>query len=266
MQSIARQPQPATRTSALRTILALMLREISMSNGRTILGYFWEILAPVVTIVVVTAILGAFFRSPPLGNNFPLFYASGILPFSFFLDVTARVATAVRFSRPLLNYPGVTFLHALLARFILVVVTKTIVFAIVLFAIVRIYDLSTYFDFGEIALALALAFGAGLSVGSLNCLLISFVPLYERAWMLVTRPLFLFSAIIYLFETVPLPYRDWMWWNPAIHMVGMMRRGIYPTYDAAYVSVPYIVVIILGIMPVAFFFLRNYWREMLELS
>jgi capsular polysaccharide transport system permease protein len=265
MQAIGKQPQTPRQPGAARTISALILREVSMTNGRTALGYLWEVLDPVFSIIVITMILELFFRSPPLGNNFPLFYASGILPFSFFIETSRRVSTAIRFSRPLLAYPGVTFLHALIARFVLAVATKIIVYIFVVFAIIEIYGLSVIFNYGFIALALTLAFAAGLAVGAMNCLLLTFVPLYEQAWNVITRPLFLFSAIVYLFETVPLPYRDWLWWNPVVHMVGLMRRGIYPTYDAPYVSVIYIGIIIALLIPVAFFFMRRYWREMIDL-
>lgn len=264
MQALARSPQTARRPSSIRTIVALMLREISMTNGRSILGYLWEIVIPVVAIVLFTLIAGAFFRSPPIGSNFALFYASGILPFNFAIEIVTRVSGSVRFSRPLLNYPNVTFLHALLARFLIAAITKSLVFALVLYSIVTLYGLSTYFDYRAVLVALALAFLLGLAVGSFNCLVTSFVPTYERVWQVLTRPLFLFSAVLYLFESVPLPYRDWLWWNPAIHLVGLMRRGLYPTYDAAYVSVTYLVSIILVLLPVSFFFMQRYWREMLE--
>lgn len=235
-----------------------------MSNGRSLLGYLWQIVAPAVGILVTSAILDAFFRDPPMGTSFALFVASGMLPYAFFMEVSSNVGAAVRFSRQLLNYPNVTFMHALLARFILLVMTKLVVYVVVLAAIVHIYDLSPYFDYGSIGTALALAFFAGFALGAFNCLLLCFIPLWDRIWALITRPLFLFSAVIYPFDSVPLPYRDWLWWNPIIHMVGLMRRGIYPTYEAAYVSVTYITSIILIVIPVALFFLRRYWREMLE--
>lgn len=266
MQALARSPQTARRPSSIRTIVALMLREISMTNGRSILGYLWEILIPVVAIILFTVIAGAYFRSPPIGSNFPLFYASGILPFNFAIEIVARVSNSVRFSRPLLNYPNVSFLHALLARFLIAAITKMVVFALVLYTIVVLYDMSTYFDYQAILVALALTFMLGLAVGSFNCLIASFLPAYDRVWQVITRPLFLFSAILYLFETVPLPYRDWLWWNPAIHLVGLMRRGLYPTYDAPYVSILYLCTIILVLLPVSFFFMRRFWREMLEAS
>lgn len=263
---LAPQLQSATRMRSTRTIVALILREVSMTNARALLGYVWEIVDPAVSILLITFILGLIFRSPPLGDNFPLFYASGILPYAMFIETSNKVATAVRFSRPLLAYPGVTFLHALIARFTVAAMTKLLVYVIVVTAIVQIYDLYAHFDYVDILMGLAMALGLGLALGALNCLLFAFVPMYEIVWSLVTRPLFLFSAIVYLFETVPLPYRDWLWWNPIIHMVGMMRRGLYPSHAADYVSVQYIGILIAIALPVAFFFLRRYWRELIEMQ
>lgn len=244
--------------------MALVLREVSMSNGKTLLGYVWEIADPVATILVITLIMGLYFRTPPLGQSFPLFYASGILPMSFFLDMTGKVSGAIRFSRPLLGYPGVTFLDALIARFLVSLMTKLVIFVVVLTAIVELYDLRPFFNYEQIATGLLMAFLLGLSVGTLNCLLFAFLPLYDRFWSMLTRPLFLFSAIIYLFETVPLPYRDWLWWNPIIHMVGSIRGGIYPTYNNDYVSVTYVAILIAVTLPTSLFFMRRFWREILD--
>jgi capsular polysaccharide transport system permease protein len=264
MQSLSRTPQFAQRFRSTRTILALILREVSMSNGKTALGYVWEIAEPVASILVITLIMGLYFRTPPLGQNFPLFYASGILPMNIFLDMTGRVAGAVRFSRALLAYPGVTFLDALIARFLVAMMTKIVIFTLLVTAIVELYGLNPFFNYGQIAQGLLMAMGLGLALGTVNCLLFAFLPLYDRIWSMTTRPLFLFSAIVYLYETVPLPYRDWLWWNPIIHMVGSIRAGLYPTYAADYVSVTYIAVLIAIFLPVSLFFMRRYWREILD--
>ncbi|MGQ0565160.1 MAG: ABC transporter permease [Gemmobacter sp.] len=264
MQSLSRTPQFAQRFRASRTILALILREVSMSNGKSMLGYIWEIAEPVATILLLTLILSLYFRTPPLGQNFALFYASGILPMAIFLDIINKVAGSVRFSRALLTYPGVTFLDALLARFLVAVMTKSIIFVLVLAAIIQIYDLNPFFNYDKIAQGLVMAMALGLAIGSFNCLMFAFVPLYDRLFGMLQRPLFLFSAIVYLFETVPLPYRDWLWWNPIIHMVGSIRAGLYPTYSADYVSVTYVVILIAIFLPTSLFFMRRYWREILE--
>ncbi|MFD1810543.1 hypothetical protein ACFSHQ_27700 [Gemmobacter lanyuensis] len=52
---------------------------------------------------------GLFMRSPPLGTNFMLFYATGYLPFMVYGDIANAVARAIVYSRPLLMYPAVTW-------------------------------------------------------------------------------------------------------------------------------------------------------------
>ena len=264
MQALSRRPLRSVRFRTIRTIGALVLREISMSNGRSLLGYTWDILEPVGSILILTLIMGQLFRSPQLGQNFPLFYASGILPYSFFMDTSARLSNAVRFSRPLLSYPGVTIIDTITARFLVAVITKAVVFSVVLTAIVVIYDLSAFFDYSKVISGVLMALMLGLALGTMNCLLFTYIPLYERVFGILTRPLLLFSAVLYLFETVPLPYRNWLWWNPIIHMVGMVRSGLYPTYKADYVSPTYVAILVAVMLPISLFFIRRYWREILE--
>ena len=31
-----------------------------------------------------------------------------------------------------------------------------------------------------------------------------------------------------------------LWWNPLVHVIGMMRRGIYGVYDAPWVSMSFV--------------------------
>jgi capsular polysaccharide transport system permease protein len=237
---------PARRFRTPRVVGALMLREIALSNRRTIFGYLWEIVEPVAYIAILMAIFSLVFVRPPLGTSFALFYASGIL----------------RFSRQLLSYPEVTFLDAILARFLLAAATKLAVFALVIGLIVAAFGVEPVFDAPDLFLGLAMTLFLALAVGTLNCLLFTVFPLYESVWVVVTRPLFLVSAVLFQFDQVPLPWRDWLWWNPVIHLVGQVRAGLYPTYAADYVSVVYIAGVAAVILPVALFFLRRYWRDL----
>ncbi len=74
----------------------------------------------------------------------------------------------------------------------------------------------------------------------MNCLLIGLLPLWQRIWSIAMRPMFLISGVFFTFESVPLPWRDLLWWNPLVHIVGLVRLGLYPGYDAAYVSPAYL--------------------------
>ncbi len=255
---------PRQRFRALRVIGALALREIAVSNRRVLFGYLWEVVEPVAFIAILMTIFALVFHRPPIGDSFALFYASGTLPYLIFTGVAGKVGTAVRFSRPLLTYPEVTFLDAILARFLLAAATKLAVFAIVIAMVVLAFRIDPLFDLPRLFLGLGMALGLALALGTLNCLLFGLFPLYESIWQVVTRPLFLVSAVLFLFDQVPLPWRDYLWWNPVVHLVGAVRAGLYPTYPASYVSVTYIALLVAVSLPAALFFLRRYWRDLVN--
>ncbi|MFN3971083.1 MAG: ABC transporter permease [Gemmobacter sp.] len=259
-----RQPQRALGMRTARTIFALLLREMSMSNGRTILGYLWEIVEPVVGILVLMFIFSLIMRSPAIGNNFALFYASGLLPFFMFTDISTKVAIAVRSARPLLTYPGVTYIDVIAARFLLASMTKLIIYSIVMMGILLIYDINPLFKYDYLLLGLCMALLMGLSVGVLNCTLFHFFPIWDRVWSLISRPLLILSGVIILPESVPLPYREWLSWNPLVHIIATVRMGIYATYQPGYVSVVYVLGICAILLPTALFLMRRYWRMLID--
>ena len=123
------QPElPSRRFKSGRVITALMLREMSTTYGRSPGGYLWAVLEPIGSIAMMTLILevGLRIRAPSLGTNFPLFFATGVMPFMMYQRTQAKVAMSLQFSRALLFYPGVTFVDAILARFFLNVLTQLI--------------------------------------------------------------------------------------------------------------------------------------------
>lgn len=228
------------RFQMTRTVMALMLREISTTYGRLAGGYFWAILEPVLGIALLTAIFSLALKSPGLGTSFALFYASGFLPFVMTLQTINKVGQSVRFSRPFMAYPCVTFMDALVARLILNTITNVIVMAIVILGIMIIFDLPFWADLGSIAMTVALSMLLASGIGTMNCYLMTSFPVYEQVWAIATRPLFIISCIFFTFDTLPTVARDVLWYNPLVHIVGLMRRGLYPTYSGEYISPLYV--------------------------
>ena len=264
--SIGSLPQKRpTRFRTSRTVFALFIREMTTTYGRSTGGYLWAIVEPIAGILLLTLLFSLVMRSPSIGTSFPLFYASGYLPFSAFMDVSQKVSTSVRFSKQLLNYPGVTFMDAVLARFLLNALTQAVVFVIVLGGIILLYDLDVILDYKSIALGFLMAMWLAMGIGVLNCYLLSIYPVWERTWSVLTRPLFLISGVIFIFDDIPQPYQDWLWWNPLIHVVGMVRNGVYSSYDASYVSMTYVVAVGGVCMMAGLLLLRRYYRDILLL-
>lgn len=259
------RPVGATRSfPTLRTLLALILREMITSYGRSPGGYLWAILEPAAGTALITAIFSMGFKTPPLGTHFGIFYASGIVPFFMFNDLSGKIGTAIMYSKSLLVYPSVTFLDAIVARFLLNGMTQLMVAYIVLSFIIIVLDAPVSMDFGRILLGFSMAMMLGLGMGTLNCFLFSMYPLWQRVWSIITRPLFFISGVIFLYDTIPEPYRGWLWWNPLVHVVGAVRSGFYARYDANYVSPLYVFTFASVTFVVGLVFLRRYHRDILH--
>lgn len=264
MATHSRAPTTARSFKAPRTIMALILREMETTYGRSAGGYLWAILEPVAGIALLTFLFSLAFRSPPIGTNFAMFYATGILPFLCYMDVSQKLAQSLRFSRQLLFYPGVTFVDALVARFVLNFLTQIMVFYILIFGIQTIYDTRTILDLPAITISLAMAGVLAAGIGVMNCFLTSAYPAWERVWAILNRPMFIISCIFFTFESVPHPYRDILWYNPLVHIVGAMRSGFYPGYDAGYVSHAYVFGLGLVLLVLGLVLLKRFHRDILN--
>ncbi|MEO1188152.1 MAG: ABC transporter permease [Pseudomonadota bacterium] len=241
MSDVPVSTKPRTRSfGTLRSVSALVLREMATTYGRSPGGYVWAVLEPVGAIAILTLAFSVLLRSPSLGTNFALFYATGYLPFALYAVLSAKIAQAIRFSRPLLAYPSVTYVDAILGRLVLNLLTQIMVFYIVMTGLHVVYDLRTVLDLPAIMLSLAMATALGVGVGVINCFLMSILPVWENIWQIVNRPLFIISGVLFIYEDLPRVAQNILWYNPLVHVTGVMRTGFYPTYDATYVSLSYV--------------------------
>jgi len=252
------------RFATARTVLALMLREMSTSYGRSPGGYLWAVLEPLGSIILLSLGFALIARHPPIGTNFILFYATGFLPFALFQDVSHSIARCISYSRALLAYPAVTWMDALLARFILNTLTSLMVGYLILTGILVLFNTGAVISIGPILMALVMAITLAIGVGSMNCVLIGLFPTWSLIWSIVTRPLFLASGVIILFEDLPIWVRDILWYNPLIHVTGEIRRGFYPMYYASYASPAYVLTVGFVLTAFGFVLLGRYHREILN--
>jgi len=249
--------------STFRAIIALMLREMTTTYGRSPGGYLWAILEPAAGIALLTAIFSVGFRSPPLGTNFPLFYAAGMLPFLMFNELSSKIGQTIQFSRALLEYPRVTFLDAIMARLLLNLFTQLMVHFIIILVILQFLAADTILDYGKITLAYLMVVSLACGIGLLNSFLTLAYPFWHSIWAITTRPLFIISCIFFIFEAVPLPYSDYLWFNPLVHVLGIMRDGYYPFYHPNYISSTYVFGIAAITGGSGLFLLRRYHRDIL---
>ncbi|WP_244327632.1 ABC transporter permease [Roseibium sp. RKSG952] len=200
----------------------------------------WAVLDPVLTISILTIVFSAIARVPPLGRSFALFFATGYVAFYIYRSTTEQVCKAVEANRALLNYPVVQIYDAIIARFFLQAATLFVVF-ILMFGTLYLIVPFEKIDLEPILIASMISISLGAGVGICNVVWFHMSSTYEQIWGIINRPLFIISGVFFLPESIPHPYREWLLWNPLVHVIGYFRSGFYPTYRANYVDLPYVI-------------------------
>lgn len=247
-----------------RVVVALMLREMATTYGRSAGGYVWAVIQPVGMIVMLTLAFSLVIRAPALGTSFILFYATGYLPFDLYGQLSRKISRSLLFSRPLLAYPSVTWIDTIIARLLLNTLTLVAVFCIVMYGMLLYEDLWITPDLGLILLSLAGATMLGLGVGMMNCLLTGYLSAWGQLWDILNRPLFIASGIFFLFDDMPPVAQDILIWNPLVHVTGLMRAGFYPSYQASYVSLPFMFGTAFVLIALSLIFLRDGYRVVIQ--
>lgn len=237
---------------------------MSTRFGRTPGGYIWILLQPLGMIVLLALAFSMLQRHPSLGTSFLLFKSTGFMVLTMFRTISSLTGQALNFSRALMDYPGVTWIDAILARFLLNSLAGILVTLIILSGIILYEDLRLILDWPSIILAMGLAILLGFGVGCLNCVLFLRFDVWQQAWMILTAPLFVVSGVILIYESLPPLAQSILWYNPIYHITGLMRAGFYSTYNPVYISIPYVLVCALAPMVAGLLLLRRYHRTLLE--
>lgn len=203
-------------------------------------GYLWALVDPVAHVAFMTVLFQAIAHTPALGTSFPLFFASGYLPFTFYQAMQSYVAGTLNANRSLLNYPVVSPWDAIVSRYIVQFMT-TLLVSILVFTFVAFKDhVSLHIDPAKIMGACLAGSLLGLGVGLINSALFARSKLYEQVWGVVARPMFLVSGVFFLPDSLPKPFSTILLWNPIVHVVMWFRTGVYDEYRAYLLDVPFV--------------------------
>jgi capsular polysaccharide transport system permease protein len=224
----------------LRVLAALMIRETCARFGRAWGGFVWALAEPIGGVLLLTFAFSFIVRTPPAGDSFALFYATGLVPFLMYNAVANGAMGAISANRGLLTYPVVTALDTILARGLLDTLTHAAIAALLFPGFILSLGLSVSFDPGALVLSLAMAAALGLGVGTLNAVLIGFHPTWRQVWSVLNRPLFLISGVLFTPDAVPDEMAAIVGWNPLSHIIADMRAAFYGPEPAVFSSPAYV--------------------------
>ena len=216
----------------VRVIAALVRRETRVHFGELRLGYLWAIIEPLLHLLVYLFLFTYLFRrQSPLEGGLALFMLTGLMPYFLYSKLAGYLAGGIDANRALLNLPPVKPLDVLIARAILEASTYLFVGVILLTALF-IEDGSDIAPDDPVqltaALACTIAFGSG--VGCINAVLRAFIRNWMTIYGLILSPVFFLSGIWYLPSQIPMPFREYILYNPLAHYIMWVRMAFYGNY------------------------------------
>ncbi len=219
-----------------RVILAVILRETRTRFGKHRLGYLWALAEPLVHVVTLLLLFGALGRRSPIGGDLMVFFVTGIVPYLLFTHLASRLMNAIGGNQALLGYPQVTPLDLMLARLALEAATLLLVFGLLIGGLA----VAGRPALPDSPLEVLAAFGAivllGSGLGMANSAIRLYLPAYERIYSALMRPMYFVSGIFFVAGNLPQPARDWLLWNPLLHLIEWLRSGFFPGFDSQYVD------------------------------
>ena len=252
------------RFAMARAVFALILREMSTTYGRSPGGYVWAIAEPLGAVAILSVTFSLITRHPPLGHNFVLFYASGFLPLAAYQNISGKIAAAIRFSRPLLAYPTVTYVDAIVARILLSILTDLLVSVILFGVTLTVIRDSVSLDYIALLRCIGMVVVFATGIGLVNCFLTSVLPIWQFVWAVISRPMFLVSGVMFLIDDMPAQIRDYLLYLPMTHFISMSRAGFYSSYQAVYVSEAYVYGVSLVLIAFGMLMLHRFHRNMMN--
>jgi ABC-2 type transport system permease protein len=201
----------------------LVRRDLKLKYRRSILGYIWSLLNPLLMMLVISAIFSHFFRF--VIENYPIYLLTGQIIFSFYSEATNTAMTSVLsggrllskvylpkyilpMSRVLSSF--VNLLFSLIAIAIVMIITETpIKPAILLFPIPLFY-------------VLLFSLGVGMLLSVYAVFFRDVIHLYG----VLISVLMYFTPIFYPISILPELPRMLMQFNPLFHFVECFRSVI----------------------------------------
>jgi capsular polysaccharide transport system permease protein len=224
-----------------RIIFALILRQIQARSSESRLGYVWEILQPTLIIVGLSMLMDARRGVPPVGTSYPMFLATGYLPFKAFMFISNDMRKSLGRDSKVLDLPAIHNLDSVIATLVLRVLT-TLVIVVSIIALINAIGFPAIPDdplrclvvFGWLAV---FAFGFGLVVAVLT----EMMPTYKHIHSILSFKLLFISGVFFLPETMPPELRYYLAYNPLLHVVSWFRSAFIPGFESQLLDRGYLI-------------------------
>ena len=201
----------------------LIIRDLKVKYRRSILGFLWSVLNPLLMMLVITTVFQNIFKITI--ENYSIYYLTGSLLFNFMAEATSLAMTSILSSASLLKkvyIPKYIFpLEKCLFAFVNMIFSSVAV--IIMFFVLKFkITWTALLFFVPMILCLIFSIGLGLILASINVFFRDMGHLYSvwiTAWMYLT-------PVIYPMETVTEEMKNILKFNPMYYYIDYFRQVI----------------------------------------
>jgi capsular polysaccharide transport system permease protein len=218
-----------------------MVHSILQHQRKSKLGYFWELIDPMIEIGVWFAIF-TFLGGPRViyDMNLFLFLSTGIVSLFFFQKIAAEVPGSLRGFRGFVRFTSLNQTDTLIAGALLEAVLMTIVSSILFSTIILGgFGFAPANPIGVIA-SLACLAALGFGFGWFNSMFVVFIPIYGKILPVLKRIIFITSGAIFPLENIPPSIFQYLQWNPVYQGIDLMRSEWSFTHESTTSSDGYV--------------------------
>lgn len=245
-------------------IFALFVRELKTRFGKYRLGYAWALMEPLAHVIVLSLVWSAMGHTEFNGIPVPMFLATGIVPYLFFIKISTSCMNAVESNRGLFTFRQVRPIDPVIARLLLESLIYLVSYLLLIFLAgwfvgydVSVDNLLGLMVINGLLFFMALGVGLTLSVyGTLYEEVMRLVP------MLIFRPLYFMSGILFPLSLVPTEYHHWLLWNPLLHVIEFNHLYYFYSFETGEISEMFVLLFALSSLSFGLLSYRANWVRM----
>lgn len=205
-------------------IWALAMKELRVRYKRSVLGFFWALLNPLMTMVILTLVFSRIMRFPV--HDYAVFLISALLPWTFFSQSIGYSIEAIVGNGELLKKVRVAKsvfpVAAVLSNVINFLLSLAPLAVLVLVLRFPFHWTWLYLPVPLIALVL-FTLGCGFFCAAANV----FFRDVSHIVQIVLSGWFYLSPVMYPLEFLPQEYRAFFRLNPMLYLLNQFRLAIY---------------------------------------
>lgn len=209
---------------------ALFLREALDRLFGMRAAWVWLLVEPAMHVGFMAVIWGALRRGTMGGADMFMWIMLGMLSFFLFRRSAVQAMHALDSNRAFFAFRQVRPFDAALVRAVVEAFIMFFIFAFMLIAAAFMGHDILPADPLLVLTALALLWAFGLGYGLVASVGMRLVPETSHLLQIMMMPLYIISGVIMPIFNIPLPYRDWLLWNPLVHGLEVVRMGFFANY------------------------------------